>query len=90
MTAIGDTSAQLSLRDPDVRLMLAVRDDAPRAFEELLQRYQHRLITVMQHLIGNAAEAEDLAQEVFLRVYRARKKYRAPVQILDLAVHHCQ
>ena len=30
----------------------------------------------MHHLVGNAEEAEDLAQEVFLRVYRARKKYR--------------
>jgi RNA polymerase sigma-70 factor (ECF subfamily) len=77
VTAIGDTSAQLALRDPDVRLMLAVRDDQNGAFAELVEQYQHRLITVMQHLIGNAAEAEDLAQEVFLRVYRARKKYRA-------------
>jgi RNA polymerase sigma-70 factor (ECF subfamily) len=57
--------------------MLGVRDDEPGAFEELVQRYQHRLVGVMHHLVGNATEAEDLAQEVFLRVYRARKKYRA-------------
>src|SRR5581483_3397480 len=37
--------------------------------------YHHRLVTVMHHLIGNADEAEDLAQEVFLRVFRGRKKY---------------
>ncbi len=77
MAAIGQTSAQLSLRDPDVRLMIAVRDDVPGAFEELVNAYQHRLINVMQHLVGRTDEAEDLAQEVFLRVYRARKKYRA-------------
>ena len=77
MAAIGQTSAQLSLRDPDVRLMIAVRDDVPGAFEELVGAYQHRLINVMQHLVGRTDEAEDLAQEVFLRVYRARKKYRA-------------
>lgn len=75
--AIGETSAQLSLRDPDVRLMIAVRDDVPGAFEQLVDHYQHRLITVLRHLVGRADEAEDLAQEVFLRVYRARKKYRA-------------
>jgi RNA polymerase sigma-70 factor (ECF subfamily) len=77
VAAIGETSAQLSLRDPDVRLMIAVRDDVAGAFEELVEAYQHRLINVMQHLVGRTDEAEDLAQEVFLRVYRSRKKYRA-------------
>ncbi len=70
VAAIGQTSAQLSLRDPDVRLMIAVRDDVPGAFEQLVEAYQHRLINVMQHLIGRSGDAEDLAQEVFLRVYR--------------------
>ena len=65
----------MALRDPDIRLMLRVRDDVPEAFQELVERYQHRLVAVMHHLVGNADEAEDLAQEVFLRVYRARKKY---------------
>src|SRR5437667_1970221 len=77
LAAIGETSAQLALRDPDTRLMIGVRDDQPGAFEELVERYQHRLLAVLHHLVGNAEEAEDLAQEVFLRVYRARKKYRA-------------
>jgi RNA polymerase sigma-70 factor (ECF subfamily) len=77
VAAIGDTSAQLALRDPDVRRMIAVRDGDPGAFEELVEVYQHRLIGIMHHLVGSADEAEDLAQEVFLRVYRARKKYRA-------------
>jgi RNA polymerase sigma-70 factor (ECF subfamily) len=75
--AISDTSGQLALRDPDTRLMLGVRDDEPGAFEELVEKYQHRLVAVLHHLVGDAAEAEDIAQEVFLRVYRARKKYRA-------------
>jgi RNA polymerase sigma-70 factor (ECF subfamily) len=77
VAAIGETSAQLALRDPDVRLMIGVRDDQPGAFEELVESYQSRLVGIMHHLVGNAEEAEDLAQEVFLRVYRSRKKYRA-------------
>jgi RNA polymerase sigma-70 factor (ECF subfamily) len=77
VAAIGETSAQLALRDPDVRLMIRVRDEEPGAFEELVENYQNRLIGVMHHLVGNLSEAEDLAQEAFLRVYRARKKYRA-------------
>jgi RNA polymerase sigma-70 factor (ECF subfamily) len=66
----------MALRDPDIRLMLRVRDDETGAFEALVEQYQHRLVGVMNHVVGNAEEAEDLAQEVFLRVYRARKKYR--------------
>jgi RNA polymerase sigma-70 factor (ECF subfamily) len=76
VSATGETSTQLALRDPDIRLMLRVREDQPGAFEELVELYQHRLVAVMNHLVGNASEAEDLAQEAFLRVYRARKKYR--------------
>jgi RNA polymerase sigma-70 factor (ECF subfamily) len=73
---VGESSAQnYELRDPDVRLMLKVRDDDAAAFEELMLRYQNRLVTVLDHLVGNRDAAEDLAQEVFLRVYRSRKKY---------------
>ena len=72
--ATGETlEQQLEARDPDVRLMLQVRDDVPGAFEVLVERYQHRLVGVMIHLVGRAEEAEDLTQEVFLRIYRARK-----------------
>src|SRR5215468_9345462 len=55
--------------------MLRVRDDDAQAFAELVELYHHRLVTVMHHVVGNAEEAEDLAQEAFLRVYRSRKKY---------------
>lgn len=72
---IGHTSAQMALRDPDIRIMLRVRDDDRAAFNQLVEQYQHRLVGIMTHLVGNAEEAEDLAQEVFLRVYRNRKKY---------------
>lgn len=74
--SIGQTSSMMALRDPDIRLMLRVRDDDAAAFAELVERFQHRLVGVMHHLVGNPDEAEDLAQEVFLRVYRTRKKYR--------------
>ena len=71
----GQTSAMMALRDPDIRLMLAVRGGDTAAFGELVERYQHRLVGVMNHLVGHPQEAEDLAQEVFLRVFRTRHKY---------------
>ncbi len=63
------------LHDPDVRLMLEVREDSAAAFEELMLRYQNRLVTILEHLVGKRDLAEDLAQDVFLRIYRARKRY---------------
>ncbi len=74
--AISESSAQrYTLQDPDVRLMLEVRDDKASAFEELMLRYQNRLVTVLEHLVGKRDLAEDLAQDVFLRIYRSRKRY---------------
>ncbi len=55
--------------------MLEVRDDSADAFEELMLRYQGRLVTVLSHVVGSRDQAEELAQEVFLRVFRARKSY---------------
>ena len=69
------TAERYTLADPDVRLMLQVRDGDAQAFEELMLRYQNRLMSLLAHLIGQRDLAEDLTQEVFLRVYRARKRY---------------
>ena len=57
--------------------MLQVREDNAAAFEELVSRYQVRLVTVFENMVGRRSMAEDLAQEVFLRIYRARKRYVA-------------
>ena len=54
--------------------MLEVRDDSAAAFEQLVSRHQDRLINVLVHLVHSREWAEDLAQEVFLRVFRARKR----------------
>lgn len=74
--AVTESSAERrELTDPDVRLMLQVRDGDAAAFEELVLRYQNRLLTVLAHLTGSSDMAEDLTQEVFMRVYRARERY---------------
>jgi RNA polymerase sigma-70 factor, ECF subfamily len=69
------TAERYTLADPDVRLMLQVRAGDAQAFEELMLRYQNRLLSLLTHLVGQRDLAEDLTQEVFLRVYRARKRY---------------
>ena len=65
------------LADPDVQLMLRVAADDHDAFQQLVERYQDRLIGFFYHLLGDRTAAEDLAQDAFLRVYRAREKYQA-------------
>lgn len=75
MSVSDSTAERYTLADPDVRLMLRVRDNDALAFEELMLRYQNRVLSLLAHLVGDRSLAEDLAQEVFLRVYRARKRY---------------
>jgi RNA polymerase sigma-70 factor (ECF subfamily) len=70
-----ESGTQLSLRDPDVRLMLRAKEGDEEAFEELVLNYQDRLVHVFYHLVGSQETAEDLAQETFLRIYRARHGY---------------
>ena len=64
------------LRDPDVQRMLRVRDGDEAAFGELVDAYQDRLIGIFTHVLRDSSAAEDLAQEAFLRVYRARRRYQ--------------
>src|SRR5438309_10209156 len=64
------------LEDPDVALMLRVQGDEPGAFAELVQRYWARVFGRFYQRLGDRQEAEDLAQEVFLRVYRHRHRYQ--------------
>lgn len=56
--------------------MLRVRDDDAEAFRELVTRYQSRLVRILESWLGNRDSAEDLAQEVFMRVYRSRANYQ--------------
>ena len=59
----------------DVQLMLDVKAGDSTSFELLLLKYRTPLINFLYRMVRNQAAAEDLAQEVFLRVYRARKEY---------------
>lgn len=75
--AVSDSTARrYQLHDPDVRLMIEVRDGSASAFSELMLRYQGRVLTILENLVGNRDLAEDLTQDVFLRVFRARKSYQ--------------
>jgi len=59
----------------DVQLMLDVKAGDERSFELLLRKYRTPLVNFLYRMVRDTAVAEDLAQEVFLRVYRARNEY---------------
>jgi len=59
----------------DVQLMLDVKAGDEASFDFLLQKYRMPLVNFLYRMVRDTATAEDLAQEVFLRVYRARKQY---------------
>jgi RNA polymerase sigma-70 factor (ECF subfamily) len=61
----------------DVRMMLQVRDGDSAAFDFLVRRYRNDLIGYLYRMVMNHAIAEELAQESFLRAYRARASYEA-------------
>lgn len=63
------------LRDPDVQLMLRVREGDEAAYSHLVDGYKDRLIGVFTNMFGDHALAEDLTQDVMLRIWRARQGY---------------
>ncbi|MBS1822339.1 MAG: sigma-70 family RNA polymerase sigma factor [Acidobacteria bacterium] len=61
----------------DAAIMLQLRDGNMAGFDYLIQKYRKPIIHFMYRMVHNQAVAEELAQEVFLRVYRSRETYRA-------------
>jgi RNA polymerase sigma-70 factor (ECF subfamily) len=59
----------------DAEVMLRVKAGDDSAFDYLVQKYRRQIISFMYRMAHNTAAAEDLAQEVFLRVYRSRASY---------------
>ncbi len=63
--------------DPDVALMLRFKDGDPDAFRQLFDRHKNGVILFCYRFCGDERVAEELAQETFIRVYRAATRYYA-------------
>ena len=59
----------------DAEIMLRVRDGDDAGYDILIEKYRKPMINFMYRMVHNQAMAEELAQEVFLRVYRSRQTY---------------
>jgi RNA polymerase sigma-70 factor (ECF subfamily) len=62
--------------EPDAQLMLRVKDGDADSFAMLLERHRAPVVHFLYRMVQNQAVAEELAQEVFFRVYRARASYQ--------------
>jgi RNA polymerase sigma-70 factor (ECF subfamily) len=78
------------LDDPDVRRMISVRAGDQGAFAELTARYGSRVFGYLCRQVGDRSEAEDLTQEVFLRMYRARDHYEPRARFATWVFHITQ
>ena len=66
----------MEIDDPYAELMVAFQQGDGAAFEQLLDKYHRPIVNFIYKIVNNSAEAEELAQEVFLRIHRSRHKYR--------------
>ena len=62
--------------DVDAQLMLRVKQGDDAAFEELVNKYKQPITNLLYRTLGDSAEAEDLAQNVFVQVYKSAHRYR--------------
>jgi RNA polymerase sigma-70 factor (ECF subfamily) len=87
------TSNDPKLADPDVALMLRAKDGDLRGFEQLFSKHSKALVNFVKRFVPNAAVAEELSQEIFLKIYRARSAYeprsRFKTFLYRIATNHC-
>ena len=81
------------LSDPDNELMRRVGSGDKTAFRELVQRNQRIVTGIIYRYTGNHPEVEDLAQDIFLKVYKAAPRYVPRAQfktwLYKVVAHHC-
>jgi RNA polymerase sigma-70 factor, ECF subfamily len=79
--------------EPDERLMLRVREGDREAFNELMDRYARPVMNVIYRYLEDYDAAQDLMQETFLRVYKARERYEVRSKfstwLFQIAINLC-
>src|SRR6478672_12797796 len=63
-------------QDPDAALMLRVKQGDTDAFEQLVEKYKQPVLNLVYRMLRDATEAEDVAQTVFIQVYKSAARYQ--------------
>ncbi|HXX95384.1 MAG TPA: sigma-70 family RNA polymerase sigma factor, partial [Planctomycetota bacterium] len=79
--------------DSDIELMLRFQKGDEPAFEELVRKHTRGVLNLVYRYLGDASRAEDVSQDIFVKVYRARMKYEPKAKfstwLYRIAVNHC-
>lgn len=77
---------EAALPTPDLLLARRAAAGQPQAWDELIARHGERLFNLALHFAGSVEEAEDLTQEIFLRLYQSLRLYRGDCPLLGWAL----
>ncbi|MBI5204529.1 MAG: RNA polymerase sigma factor [Nitrospirae bacterium] len=66
----------MDFSDDDIQLMLRFQSGVESCFEQLVERHKNRVFNLAYRFLGSYQEAEDIAQEVFIKIYYAKNSYK--------------
>ncbi len=79
--------------DSDAELIQRVANGNENAFEQLVKKYQHAVFNIIYRSIGNYEDVEDVAQEIFIKVWRKAKSFKGKSKfstwLYRIVVNHC-
>src|SRR5580698_7925479 len=82
------------MTEPERTLLRRLRDRDERAFRELIENHRDRVFNITYRMLGNRAEAEDVAQEVFITVFKTIETFREESKfstwLYRVTVNHCK
>ena len=81
------TAGPAQAPDPDAELIVRVAQGDPAAIQALVARKLPRMLALARRMLGDASEAEDVAQEVFVRVWRQAPTWRPGTARFDTWMH---
>lgn len=76
----------------NVALMLRVKQGDHEAFQQIVERHQHTIVGTVAKMMGNASDSQDIAQKVFLGLWKSSKRYKPKAKfttyLLTITKHH--
>lgn len=76
LSVLNPSMSSSATPEPEIEWMARIRDGDMEAFRHLVETHQARVIGTISKMLGSDAEAEDLAQQVFIRVWKSAPRYR--------------